>query len=89
MRTNIILNDMLLEEAFKYSVTIRTKKELIETALKEYIQNRKIKDLRELKGKVFFSEGYDYKKMRIKNDFINMAKIIKKLKLYSPATHLS
>ena len=38
MRTNIVLNDALVEEAFKYSVDIRTKKELVETALKEYVQ---------------------------------------------------
>ena len=62
MRTNIVLNDTLVEEAFKYSVDIRTKKELVETALKEYVQNRKIKDLRELKGKIVFFENYDYKK---------------------------
>jgi len=65
MRTNIVLDDILVEEAFKYSSSIRTKKDLIETALKEYVQNRKIKDLRELKGKIQFSEDYDYKKMRI------------------------
>ena len=66
VRTNIVLNDALVEEAFKYSVDIRTKKELVETALKEYVQNRKIKDLRELKGKIVFFENYDYKKMRLK-----------------------
>ena len=66
VRTNIVLNDTLVEEAFKYSVDIRTKKELVETALKEYVQNRKIKDLRELKGKIVFSEDYDYKKMRLR-----------------------
>ena len=66
MRTNIVLNDALVEEAFKYSVDIRTKKELVETALKEYVQNKKIKDLRELKGKIVFFENYDYKKMRLK-----------------------
>ncbi len=65
MRTNIVLDDILIEEAFKYSSSIRTKKDLIETALKEYVQNRKIKDLRELKGKIQFSDEYDYKKMRI------------------------
>ena len=65
MRTNIVLDDILVEEAFKYSSSIRTKKDLIETALREYVQNRKIKDLRELKGKIQFSDEYDYKKMRI------------------------
>ena len=65
MRTNIVLDDVLVEEAFKYSSSIRTKKDLIETALREYVQKRKIKDLRELKGKIRFSDDYDYKKMRI------------------------
>lgn len=64
MRTNIVLDDNLVEEAFKYSPSIRTKKDLVEIALREYIQNRKIKDLRELKGKIQFSDDYDYKKMR-------------------------
>jgi Arc/MetJ family transcription regulator len=64
MRTNIVLDDQLVEEAFKFSQTISTKKELIETALKEYVNNRKRKNLKELKGKIKFSPGYDYKKMR-------------------------
>ncbi|MCF7943836.1 MAG: type II toxin-antitoxin system VapB family antitoxin [Spirochaetia bacterium] len=33
MRTNIVLDDSLVEEAFKYAETIHTKKDLIETAL--------------------------------------------------------
>jgi Arc/MetJ family transcription regulator len=64
MRTNIVLDDKLIEEAFKFSQTISTKKELIEMALKEYVNNRKRKNLKELKGKIEFSAGYDYKKMR-------------------------
>jgi Arc/MetJ family transcription regulator len=64
MRTNIVLDDELVEEAFKFSGTISTKKALIETALKEYVNNRKRKDLKKLKGKIQFSADYDYKKMR-------------------------
>jgi Arc/MetJ family transcription regulator len=64
MRTNIVLDDKLIEEAFRFSQTISTKKELIETALKEYVNNRKRKNLKELKGRIEFSAGYDYKKMR-------------------------
>jgi Arc/MetJ family transcription regulator len=64
MRTNIVLDDELVEEAFKYAKDIHTKKDLIETALKEFVKNRKMKNLRDLKGKVLFAEGYDYKKMR-------------------------
>jgi Arc/MetJ family transcription regulator len=64
MRTNIVLDDDLVEEAFKFSQTVSTKKELIEAALKEYVNNRKRKSLKELKGKINFSVDYDYKRMR-------------------------
>ena len=64
MRTNIVLNDELIEEAFGYSKNISTKKELIETALREYVNNRKRKNIKELKGKIKFSDHYDYKALR-------------------------
>ncbi len=65
MRTNIVLDDDLVAEAFRYSDDIRTKKDLIEAALVEYIRSRKVKDLRDLKGKIRFAEGYDYKRLRM------------------------
>jgi Arc/MetJ family transcription regulator len=65
MRTNIILDDNLVDEAFKIAGNIHTKRELVETALKEFIGTRKRKDLRELKGKIRFDENYNYKKMRL------------------------
>ncbi len=64
MRTNIVLDDDLVNEAFKYANNIQTKKDLINIALQEFIQNHKIKDLRDLKGKIKFDENYDYKAMR-------------------------
>jgi len=64
MRTNIVLNDELVNEAFQYAKDIHTKKELVEVALREFVRTRKMKDFRELKGKVSFADGYDYKKMR-------------------------
>ncbi|GMO11368.1 MAG: hypothetical protein Ta2A_19690 [Treponemataceae bacterium] len=64
MRTNVVLNDELVEEAFKFSQAVSTKRELIEVALQEYVNNRKRRNLKELKGKLHFSKGYDYKKMR-------------------------
>ena len=64
MRSNIVLDDELVEEAFKFSQTISTKRELIEIALKEYVNNRKRKNFKELKGKIKFRTDYDYKKMR-------------------------
>ena len=64
MRTNVVLNDELVSETFKYSKTISTKRELIETALKEYVDSRKRKNIRELRGKIQLSDNYDYKSMR-------------------------
>jgi Arc/MetJ family transcription regulator len=64
MRTNVVLNDELVNEAFKFSQTISTKKELIEVALKEYVNNRKRKNIRELRGKINFDDDYNYKSMR-------------------------
>jgi Arc/MetJ family transcription regulator len=63
MRTNIVLDDKLVEEAFRYTL-VRTKKDLVEVALKEFIRNHSKKDLRDLVGNVKFFEGYDYKALR-------------------------
>ena len=63
MRTNIVLNDLLVEEAMKLT-NIKTKKELVNTALKEFVENCKRKNLIDLMGKIKFAEGYDYKSMR-------------------------
>ena len=63
MRTNVVLDDHLMAQAIKVS-GMRTKRELIMTALKEFVQNHSRRDIRELRGKVSFSEGYDYKSLR-------------------------
>jgi Arc/MetJ family transcription regulator len=63
MRTNIVLNDDLVREAFRHS-RARTKKALVHEALEELIRVRKRRSLLELKGKVRFAKGYDYKKLR-------------------------
>ena len=64
MRSSIALNDKLIDEAFKLSKTISTKKELVEVALREYVNNRKRKNIKELRGKIKFRDNYDYKSMR-------------------------
>ena len=63
MRTNINLDNDLVDEAFKCTGA-KTKKELIHIALKELVENRKRLDLRDLAGKIEFIEGYDYKSLR-------------------------
>lgn len=63
MRTNIVIDDDLLKEAFTVS-RARTKKDLIHEALKELIRLRKRKDLTELAGSIEFYKGFDHKKLR-------------------------
>ncbi len=63
MRTNIVLDDELVEEAFRHS-NAKTKRELVDLALREFVANHKRKDVRELRGKISFHPGYDYKNLR-------------------------
>ncbi len=63
MRTNIVLDDTLVEEAMILSGA-KTKKELISNALREFVTARKRLNLLDLDGKIEFSEAYDYKRLR-------------------------
>ena len=63
MRTNVVLDDSLVKKALKMS-GLSTKKELITIALKEFVKNRSRFDIRDLKGKISFDDGYDYKALR-------------------------
>ena len=63
MRTNIVLDDKLIKEAFRYT-SVATKKELIDLALREFVENHRRKDIRDLKGKIKIDNKYDHKKLR-------------------------
>ena len=63
MRTNIVIDDELIRKAMQIS-GIKTKKEAVHTALLEFVNNRSRKDLRDLRGKIKFEAGYDYKNYR-------------------------
>ena len=63
MRTNIVLDDNLVNEAFKYS-SVKTKKELIHIALKEFVEKKRRLNLMDLEGKIEFETGYNHKRMR-------------------------
>ena len=63
MRTNIELDDKLIKEAFRYA-DVKTKKALVDLALEEFVNNKRRMDLGEIRGKIRFSAGYDYKKLR-------------------------
>jgi Arc/MetJ family transcription regulator len=64
MRTNIVLDDELVKEAFRHA-PVKTKRELIDLALREFVASRKRRDMRDLIGKVKLDAHYDYKKARI------------------------
>lgn len=63
MRTNIVLNEELVEEAFRYA-GVTTKRELVDLALREFVENHKRRDVRELRGETTFHPGYDHKRLR-------------------------
>ena len=63
MRTNIELDAELVREA-QALTRIRTKRELIHRALREFVDNRKRLDLRDLEGSDLLDSDYDYKKLR-------------------------
>ena len=63
MRTNIVLDDNLVEEAFALT-GVRTKRELVRLALEELIRRRRKRDLKELAGRIQLRDDYDYKALR-------------------------
>ncbi len=63
MRTNIVLDEALLDEASKFSDQ-KTKTGLIHLALREFVENHKRLNLSDLRGKIKFAKGYNYKAAR-------------------------
>ena len=63
MRTNIVLDDKLLEEAFSLT-GVRTKRELVHLALTELVRARRKKDILELAGRIRFRKGFNHKSER-------------------------
>ncbi len=63
MRTNVVLDDDLINEAIKLS-EVKTKKDVINVALREFVATRKRSNLLELEGKIEFSDNYDHKVLR-------------------------
>jgi Arc/MetJ family transcription regulator len=64
VRTNIVLDDGLVREAKKLT-GIKTKRALVDEALRTLVRSRKRLSLLDLEGKIRFAPGYDYKKLRI------------------------
>lgn len=69
MRTQLVLDDELVNQALNLT-GINNKRELINLALKELVQNRQKKDLFQLAGQLDLDKDYDYKAARvIRHDF--------------------
>jgi len=63
MPTNLAIDDKLLDTALQIG-GLKTKKDTVNIALKEFIQRRKMEDVINLFGKIEYENDYDYKKMR-------------------------
>ncbi len=63
MRTTVVLDDALVEEAQRLS-GIQTKRDLIDRALREFVAARRRRSLLELDGQIEFAPGYDHKALR-------------------------
>ena len=58
MRTNIVLDDRLIADAMKLS-GVKTKREVVELALRRLVASAKQKDILDLVGKDVIAPGYD------------------------------
>lgn len=58
MRTNIIIDDTLMEEAFKVT-GLKTKREIVELGLKELIRLKKQENIKAYRGKLQWEGDLD------------------------------
>jgi Arc/MetJ family transcription regulator len=65
MRTNIVLDDRLIEQAMRLA-KVRTKREAVDVALREFIARARQKDVLSLVGKNFIAPDYDVRAIRRK-----------------------
>ena len=63
MRTNIDIDDALIDEVMKVA-NVKTKKEAVHLALQEFLKVKKKKDLFDLAGKIQFEDNFDHKALR-------------------------
>jgi Arc/MetJ family transcription regulator len=63
MRTNIVINDEIMSKALQIS-NLKTKKEVVERALLDFISSQSRMNLLDLQGQIKFADDYDYKALR-------------------------
>jgi len=61
--TNLSIDTQLLNDALKIS-GLKTKKDTVNLALREFIKKRKTSEILELFGTIKYDEDYDYKEAR-------------------------
>jgi Arc/MetJ family transcription regulator len=66
MNTNIVIDDALMRRAMEIS-GIQSEDEVMRAAVSEFVDRRARLDLRDLRGKISFFDGYDYKASREKD----------------------
>ncbi len=60
MRANIVLDEALVTEAMRYA-NVKTKRELVDRALREFVAARRRRDVSDLFGRVQIDPDYDYR----------------------------
>ena len=63
MRTNIVLDDRLVKEAMRLS-NMRTKREAVDLALRDYVTRSKQRDILELLNEGLIAPKYDVRAVR-------------------------
>jgi len=63
MRTNIVLDEKLVSEAMRIT-QVRTKREVVDRALRELVAHHRQRELRELAGQDLIDPDYDVRKVR-------------------------
>jgi Arc/MetJ family transcription regulator len=63
MRTNIVLDDVLVDAALKLA-GLKTKREVVELALRELVARRRQRKLKSLVGRDLIDPNYDVRAVR-------------------------
>ena len=63
MRTNIVLDDNLVDEAMRFSHA-KTKREVVDLALRELVSRNRQRQLKRLKGRHLIDDDYDVRQVR-------------------------
>ena len=64
MRTNIEIDDKLIKEMMRLNPNLKTKKDAVNHAMREYVSYHRGRSLLDLAGKGLLDPNYDYKKAR-------------------------